>query len=91
MFLKWAIVVAHVKNLMNLVVAAIDENLVVKEIWQLTKGAKLNMTDARFYEWHSSSPVVHFHDDDIWLQLPEFFSFLLSYLNLSIPLRFKKQ
>ena len=32
MFLKWAIVVAHVKNLMNLVVAAIDENLVIKEI-----------------------------------------------------------
>ena len=33
----------------------------------------------------------HFHDDDIWLQLPEFISFLLSYLNLSILLRFKKQ
>ena len=83
--------VARVKNLMNLVVAAIDENLVIKEIWQLTKGAKPNMTNVGFYEWHSSSPIVHFHDDDIWLQLPEFISLLLSYLNLSIPLRFKKQ
>ena len=83
--------VARVKNLMNLVVAAIDENLVIKEIWQLTKGAKPNMTNVGFYEWHSYSPIVHFHDDDIWLQLPEFISLLLSYLNLSIPLRFKKQ
>ena len=30
----------------------------------------------------------HFHDDDVWLQLPEFISSLFSYLNLSIPLRF---
>ena len=30
--------------------------------------------------------IRHFHDDDIWLQLPEFISFLLSYSNLSIPL-----
>ena len=42
----------------------------------------------------SNSELVgmgHFHDDDIWLQLREFISFLLSYLNLSILLRFKKQ
>ena len=42
----------------------------------------------------SNSELVgmgHFHDDDIWLQLPEFISFFLSYLNLSILLRFKKQ
>jgi len=31
------------------------------------------------------------HDDDIWLQLPEFISVLLCYLNLSIPLRIKEQ
>ena len=30
------------------------------------------------------------HDDDIWLQLPEFISVLLCYLNLSIPLRIKE-
>ena len=35
--------------------------------------------------------IGHFHDDDVWLQLPEFISSLLSYLNLSIPLRFKEQ
>ena len=35
--------------------------------------------------------IGHFHDDDIWLQLPEFISLLLSYLNLSIPLRVKEQ
>ena len=28
--------------------------------------------------------IGHFHDDDIWLQLREFISLLLSYLNLSI-------
>ena len=32
--------------------------------------------------------IGNFHDDDVWLQLPEFISSLLSYLNLSIPLRF---
>ena len=31
------------------------------------------------------------HDDDILLQLPEFISVLLCYLNLSIPLRIKEQ
>ena len=35
--------------------------------------------------------IGHFHDDDIWLQLPESVSFMLSYLNLPIPLRFTKQ
>ena len=35
--------------------------------------------------------IGHFHDDDIWLQLPEFISFLLCYWNLSIPLRIKEQ
>ena len=35
--------------------------------------------------------IGHFHDDDIWLQLPEFISVLLSYSNLSIPLRIKEQ
>ena len=35
--------------------------------------------------------IGNFHDDDVWLQLPEFISSLLSYLNLSIPLRFKEQ
>ena len=34
--------------------------------------------------------IGHFHDDGIWLQLPEFISFLLSYLNLPIPLRIKE-
>ena len=28
----------------------------------------------------------HFHDDDIWLQLPEFISVLLSYLHLHVNL-----
>ena len=43
--------------------------------------------------WQANWGLVigHFHDDDIWLQLPEFISFLLSYLNLSIPLRIKEQ
>ena len=35
--------------------------------------------------------IGHFHGDDIWLQLPEFISFLLCYWNLSIPLRIKEQ
>ena len=35
--------------------------------------------------------IGHFDDDDIWLQVPESFSFMLSYLNLPIPLRFRKQ
>ena len=29
----------------------------------------------------------HFDGDNIWLQLPEFISFLISYSNFSIPLR----
>ena len=35
--------------------------------------------------------IGHFDDDDIWLQVPESFSFMLSYLNLPISLRFRKQ
>ena len=35
--------------------------------------------------------IGHFHDDDVSLQLLEFISSLFSYLNLSIPLRFKEQ
>ena len=35
--------------------------------------------------------IGHFQDDDIWLQLPEFIPFLLSYLNLSIPMMIKEQ
>ena len=33
--------------------------------------------------------IGQLHDDDIWLQLPEFISVLLCYLNLSILLRIK--
>ena len=35
--------------------------------------------------------IGQLHDDDIWLQLPEFISLLLCYLNLSIPLTIKEQ
>ena len=35
--------------------------------------------------------IGQLHDDDIWLQLPEFILVLLCYLNLSIPLRIKEQ
>ena len=35
--------------------------------------------------------IGQLHDDVIWLQLPEFISALLCYLNLSIPLRIKEQ
>ena len=38
-----------------------------------------------------SLAIAQLHDDDIWLQLPEFISVLLCYLNLSIPLRIKEQ
>ena len=41
--------------------------------------------------FEKTSTIGNFHDDDIWLQLPEFISFLFSYLNLSIPLRIKEQ
>ena len=43
------------------------------------------------FNMNKKNVIGHFHDDDIWLQLPEFISFLLSYLNLSIPLRIKEQ
>ena len=33
--------------------------------------------------------IGHFQDDDISLQLPELISSLLSYLNLSIPLKIR--
>ena len=39
----------------------------------------------------SVDTIGQLHDDDIWLQLPEFISVLLCYLNLSIPLRIKEQ
>ena len=32
-----------------------------------------------------SLAIGQLHDDDIWLQLPEFISVLLCYLNFSIP------
>ena len=35
--------------------------------------------------------IGQLHDDDIWLQLPEFILVLLCYLNLSIQLRIKEQ
>ena len=35
--------------------------------------------------------IGQLHEEDIWLQLPEFISVLLCYLNLSIPLRIKEQ
>ena len=38
----------------------------------------------------SVDTIGQLHDDDIWLQLPEFISVLLCYLNLSIPLRIKE-
>ena len=39
----------------------------------------------------SQVSIGQLHDDDIWLQLPEFISVLLCYLNLSTPLRIKEQ
>ena len=33
----------------------------------------------------------YFQEDNFWLQQPEFILFLLSYLNLSIQVKFKKQ
>ena len=58
----------------------------------LLKHAILNSNTLSFNpNIQSFIPIGHFHDDDIWLQLPEFISFLLSYLNLSIPLRIKEQ
>ena len=33
--------------------------------------------------WQLCCSTGHFHDDDIWLQLPVFISFLFSYLNLA--------
>ena len=35
--------------------------------------------------------IKQLHDDDIWLQLPEFILVFLCYLNLSIPLKIKEQ
>ena len=39
--------------------------------------------------FHVSARIGDFHDDDIWLQRPEFISFLLSYFKMSILLKFK--
>ena len=39
----------------------------------------------------SVDTIGQLHDDDIWLQIPEFISVLLCYSNLSIPLRIKEQ
>ena len=39
----------------------------------------------------AATGIGQLHDDDIWLQLPEFISVLLCYLNFSIPLRIKEQ
>ena len=36
-----------------------------------------------------SARTVHFHDDGIWLQRPEFISFFLFYLKMSILLKFE--
>ena len=33
------------------------------------------------FNMNKKNVIGNFHDDDIWLQLPEFISFLLSYLN----------
>ena len=41
--------------------------------------------------WVNFTEIRQLHDDDIWLQLTEFISVLLCYLNLSIPLRMKEQ
>ena len=51
--------------------------------------AERKLTQALF-SLQSSILIGQLHDDDIWLQLPEFISVLL-YLNLSIPLRIKEQ
>ena len=41
---------------------------------------------------HSNMDEIgHLHDDVIWLQLPESIFFMLSYLNLLVPLSCKKQ
>ena len=44
-----------------------------------------------FFVFRLATPIGQLHDDDILLQLPEFISVLLCYLNLSIPLRIKEQ
>ena len=48
-----------------------------------------HVTSARTKTFFAS--IGQLHDDDIWLQLPEFISVFLCYLNLSIPLRIKEQ
>ena len=49
--------------------------------------------DTSSYCGHLSimNTIGQLHDDDIWLQLPEFISLLPCYLNLSIPLRITEQ
>ena len=48
-------------------------------------------TDGQTWRRLKRIAIGQLHDDDIWLQLPEFISVLLCYLNLSIPLRTKEQ
>ena len=42
-------------------------------------------------QFSNMDEIGHLHDDVIWLQLPESIFFMLSYLNLLVPLSFKKQ
>ena len=56
-----------------------------RNILEGTQSTLLSMAKSKSFE----NATGHFHDDDTWLQLPEFISFLLFHLNLSISLRFK--
>ena len=49
------------------------------------------LTKSGKYMYYTTLILGQLHDDDIWLQLPEFNPLLLCYLNLSIPLRIKEQ
>ena len=61
-----------------------------KLVWSnLILAETCHVTSARTKTFFSS--IGQLHDDDIWLQLPEFISVLLCYSNLSIPLRIKEQ
>ena len=51
-----------------------------------TAYCRAHFGSSSFLAWRKG----HFHDEDIWPQLPGSISLLLSYSNLSIPLRFKK-
>ena len=43
------------------------------------------------FQYKVINSIGQLHDSDIWLQPPEFISFLLCYLNFSIPLRIQEQ